>query len=152
MVHQCVFRGLPDHTIVKFYLRQDHIRHGDTDAKRYSRFAVGYRPISTMLPTGADTEPQRGGGAVGVRGRCARPVCAVGVRARGQASGDSVRYNQGTRRLGSAGRFVNADCSLGVRCELRSIPPARALTANSSGRSVPLSPSAKTLRSMWPRS
>ena len=63
-----------------------------------------------------------------------------------------LRYNQGIRRLGSAGRFGNADCSLCARCELRSIPPDRALTAKSSGRSVPFSPSARTLRSMWPRS
>jgi hypothetical protein len=63
-----------------------------------------------------------------------------------------LRYNQGIRRLGSAGRFGNADCSLCARCELRSMPPDRALTANSSGRSVPFSPSARTLRSMWPRS
>jgi len=129
--------------------RRGRTRGADTEPRRGGAVRLSADSMRTLCGLSADSPPSavRAAAPLGRwRSRCSPVACSPVVHLY------QLRYNQGIRRLGSAGRFGNADCSLCARCELRSMPPDRALTANSSGRSVPFSPSARTLRSMWPRS
>ena len=68
VVHQCVFRGLPDHTIVKFYLRQT------TDTAHAPHHTRGARPAGE--PQGA----QPGSAAPGGPSGTARPPASSSTR------------------------------------------------------------------------